>query len=397
MSRYRLAPSPAQEAVLLRHCSDARYVWNLAVEQQGWWRPGRKPAPGYLAQCRQLTTARAENAWLAAGSQMVQQQALLDFDQAMRNFFNGTHRKPTWRKAGRDEGFRIVAVRPAHIRRLNRNAGLVMVPKVGWVRFRLSRPVPEGVKSFRVTRDRAGRWHAAFAHIPGRVAGPGTGEIVGIDRGVKVTLALSDGTTFLAPAPVSFGRVQRQLARATRGSNRRARVKRRLARLQVRNADARKDWTEKTSTTIARRYDRIRIEDLRIRNMTRSAKRTVEEPGRNVRAKAGLNRSILRQNWGMFATRLEYKAAGRVERVNPAYTSQTCSHCKTLDREARESQAVFRCRACGYCGNADVNAARNIAAGHAVNVRGGDRIAGPENREPQRELLLVSSLESLAF
>jgi transposase len=131
----------------------------------------------------------------------------------------------------------------------------------------------------------------------------------------------------------------------------------------------------------------IRMEDLKIRNMTRSAQGTMEAPGRNLAQKAGLNRVILASGWGVFATRLEHKAAGRVERINPAYTSQTCSQCKTIDREARESQAVFRCRACGYCGNADVNAARNIAAGHAVTARGRSPLGERVNRELQLPLL----------
>ena len=126
MSRYRLAPSPVQEAVLREHCAHARYVWNLAVEQQSWWHPGRHSAPGYLEQCRQLTQARAGYAWLRAGSQMVQQQALRDFAQALTSFFAGTHRRPSWRKAGRDEGFRIVAVKPGQVRRLSRKAGEVL-------------------------------------------------------------------------------------------------------------------------------------------------------------------------------------------------------------------------------------------------------------------------------
>jgi putative transposase len=145
MSRFRLLPTPEREQGLLAHCRDARYVWNLAVEQQKHWRPGRK-APGYVEQSAQLTEARAEYAWLRAGSQTVQQQALRDFAQAMRNFFTGTHRHPRWRKAGVHEGFRQVGVKPRHVERLNRRVGRVWVPKVGWVRFRLSRPVPEGVK-----------------------------------------------------------------------------------------------------------------------------------------------------------------------------------------------------------------------------------------------------------
>lgn len=131
-----MVPSPVQEKVLRNHCAHARFVWNLAVEQQSWWRPGRSGAPGYRVQCRQLTVARAEHDWLSAGSHMVQQQALRDFSQAMTNFFAGTHRKPTWRRAGRDEGFRVVSVRPSHVRRVSRGTGLVWVPKAGWVRFR---------------------------------------------------------------------------------------------------------------------------------------------------------------------------------------------------------------------------------------------------------------------
>ena len=394
MSRYRLVPSPAQEAVLREHCGHARYVWNLAVEQHRHWRPGRKSAPRYLEQCRQLTAARAEHTWLAAGSQVVQQQALRDFAQAMANYLGGTHDRPSWRKAGRDEGFRIVAVRPGHVRRLSRRVGEVRVPKAGWVRFRWSRPVPPEVKSYRVTLDRAGRWHIAFAVIPEPIAGPGNGQTVGIDRGVAVSAALSTGELLTAPG-LSARRnkrlrcLQRRLARAKRGSNRRAGVKLTVARLRAREADARKDWAEKASTDIARRFDMIRVEDLRIRSMTLSAKGTAGAPGQNVRQKAGLNREILRSGWGLLARRLEDKAPGRVEKIRPAFTSQRCSACGHVDAESRESQARFVCTACGFADHADVNAARNIAAGHAVTARGGDGVARPVNREPQ--LLLQSA------
>ncbi|MGO9152524.1 helix-turn-helix domain-containing protein [Mycobacterium sp.] len=109
MGRFRLLPSVEQAAVLVEHCRHARFVWNLAVEQQQHWQPGRQP-PRYHEQCAQLTAARTEYDWLAAGSQTVQLQALRDFAQAMRNFFHGTHRRPTWRKAGKHEGFRQVGV-----------------------------------------------------------------------------------------------------------------------------------------------------------------------------------------------------------------------------------------------------------------------------------------------
>ncbi len=397
MSRYRLLPTPAQEAVLRDHCAHARFVWNLAVEQNSHWRPGRKGAPGYLEQCRQLTQARAGHPWLREGSQTVQQQALRDFAQAMAAFFDPGNPagRPSWRKAGRDEGFRIVGRGSQwDVRRVSRKVGQVWVPKAGWVRFRWSRAVPPGAKSYRVAMDRAGRWHIAFAVIPEPIPAPGNGRAVGIDRGVAVSAALSTGEMLHAPRLTGrertrLRRLQRRLARATRGSNGRGRVKCAIARLRARETDRRKDWAEKASTDIARRFDVIRVENLKIMNMTRSAKGARENPGRNVRAKAGLNRGILGSGWGLLVRRLKDKAPGRVEKIKPQYTSQRCSACGQVDRDSRESQAVFRCTACGFAGHADVNAAINIAAGHAVTARGGDGAARPVNREPQ--LLLQSA------
>ena len=398
MSRYRLHPTPAQQAVLRDHCGHARYVWNLAVEQHAHWRPGRRNAPGYLEQCRQLTQARAEYPWLAVGSQTVQQQALRDFARAMAAFFDPGNPagRPSWRKAGRDEGFRITGRRGRQweVRRVSRKIGEVWVPKAGWVRFRWSRAVPPGAKSYRVTMDRAGRWHVAFAVIPDPVPAPGNGQVVGIDRGVAVAAALSTGELLHCPGLTArertrLRRLQRTLARAQRGSKRRGRVRHAMARLRARETDRRKDWAEKASTGIVRRFDVIRVEDLQITNMTRSARGTRGDPGRNVAQKAGLNRGILRSGWGLLVRRLEDKAPGRVEKVKPHYTSQRCSACGQVDRDSRESQAVFRCTACGYACNADVNAAMNIAAGHAVTARGGDGVARPVNREPQ--LLLQSA------
>lgn len=388
MSRYRLRPTAEQSAGLVEHCRHARYVWNLAVEQQRHWRPGLK-APGYNEQSAQLTEARAAYPWLAAGSQTVQQQALRDFAQAMRNFFGGTHRRPSWRKAGVHEGFRQVAVKEHHVDRLNRRFGRVWIPKVGWVRFRWSRPVPEGVKSFRVTRDRAGRWHIAFAHVPEPIAGPADGTIVGIDRGVAVSAALSTGELLHAPGltPGEAKRLkvmQQRLARAQRGSSRRALTKLAIAKLRARETDRRKDWIEKTTTDIARRFETIRIEALDVKAMTRSARGSVDQPGVNVAQKRGLNREISRSGWGLLAARLQHKAFGRVEQVPAAYTSQRCSACGHTASENRKSQAVFECQACTArpC-NADVNAARNIAAGRAVTARGDLATRRSTNREPQ--------------
>jgi putative transposase len=388
VSRYRLTPTAAQEAALLEQCGQARFVWNLALEQWSMWRPGRRsPAPRFVEQARQLTEARAHNDWLRAGSQTVQQQALRDFDQTVTRFFAGTSRRPTWRKAGRHEGFRIVGDQASRVERLSRKWGRVLVPKVGWIKFRLSRPLPKA-KSYRVTRDAAGRWHIAFAVVPDIIPAPGNGKVVGVDRGVAVSAALSTGELLSCPGltPGEKTRLlglQRGFARAQPGSNRRGKIKLAIAKLKTRETDRRKDWVEQTSTKLARHFDTIRVEDLNIPNMTRSARGTADSPGRNVRQKAGLNRGILASGWGRLVERLEHKAAGRVEKVPAAYTSQTCSRCGTRDKKARESQAVFRCRSCGYTANADVNAAINIAAGRAVTARGADAVLSVVKREPQ--------------
>ena len=338
--RFRLYPTLAQKVLLLEACGQARYVWNLGLEQRLMWRRDKGPTPGFNAQSAQLTEARKSEPWLAGGSHTVQQQALRDLDQGWRNFFAGTHRRPTWRKVGQHEGIRIV-----------------------------------GPQALRVSLDRAGRWQIAFAVIPDPVPGPGTGQVVGVDRGVMVAVALSTGA-MSSPAGLALKeaerllRLQRRLARAKRGSNRRVRVKTQIARVKAREGDRRKDWVEKTSTDLARGFDVIRVENLNVKAMTRSARGTLEKPGRNVRAKAGLNRGILKAGWSQLVTQLEDKAPGRVERVNPAYTSQTCNACKHIAAESRESQSRFRCVAFGHQGNADVNAACNIAAGHAVTGRG---------------------------
>ncbi|MGW2044456.1 RNA-guided endonuclease InsQ/TnpB family protein [Streptomyces sp. NPDC001858] len=359
MARFRMYPTGGQEQQMLLHCAHARYVWNLAVEQHAHWRPGRRPAPGFAEQCRQLTEARRGNEWLAAGNADVQQQALKNFATAKNARFTSGFGDPTWRKKFTHEGFRVIGTdrvpechadgsvklnaktgrqvmgRSVVVRKLNRRWAQVKVPGCGWVRFRLSRRgkgarLP-GAKKFRVT-FRNGEWHVAFAVIPDPAETPGTGEVIGIDRGVTVTAALSDGRKLNCPQLTARERAQirkhqRRAARAPRGSERKTAEYAKAAKLKAREANRRKDWCEKTSTMLARAYDVIRFEKLDIRNMTRSAKGTVERPGRGVRQKTGLNRAVLAQGWGLLRQRTGHKAPGRVEDVPAPYTSLRCSAC----------------------------------------------------------------------
>ncbi|MFJ2002052.1 RNA-guided endonuclease InsQ/TnpB family protein [Streptomyces chartreusis] len=395
MSRFRMYPTRAQAEQMLTHCAHARYVWNLAVEQHAHWRRWRKSAPGFAEQCRQLTDARRENEWLGSGNADVQQQALKDFAKARNARFTSGFGEPTWRKKYRHEGFRVIGTgrvpeydadgspklnaktgrqvmgRSVVVLRLNRRWAQVRVPGCGWVRFRLSAQgkgakLPDA-KTFRVT-FRNGQWHIAFAVLPEPAPAPGTGEVIGIDRGVTITAALSDGRMLNCPQLTVKERAQvrkheRRAARARKDNPRKAAEYAKAARLKAREANRRKDWCEKTSTMLARSYDLVRFEKLNIRNMTRSAKGTVEQPGRNVAQKSGLNRSILAQGWGLLRQRTEHKAPGRVEDVPAPYTSLRCSACGWIEKKSRKSQADFECVSCGFTCNADSNAAANVAAG----------------------------------
>ncbi|MEW2075365.1 transposase [Streptomyces sp. NPDC013433] len=417
MSRFRMYPTAAQVERMLLHCAHARYVWNLAVEQHAHWRPGRRSAPGFAEQCRQLTEARRDNGWLAAGNADVQQQASQDFAKAKNARFASGSGEPTWRKRHVHEGFRVIGTdrvpefevdgspklnargrqvmgRSVVVQKLNRRWARVKVPGCGWVRFRLTRAELPQAKTFRVT-FRNGRWHIAFATVPNPIPAPGTGEVIGIDRGVKITAALSDGRKLNCPQLTVKERArirkhQRRATRAPKGSEAKAAEHAKVARLKARETDRRKDWCEKTSTMLARTCRLIRFEKLNITTMTRSAKGTVEQPGRNVRQKAGLNRGILAQGWGLLRRRTGEKAPGRVEDVPAPYTSLRCSACGWIAKDSRKSQAEFVCASCGFTCNADENAAVNVAAGQGGIPRprrtaGAGGVTAATNRSSTRE------------
>ncbi|MDA8271484.1 MAG: transposase, partial [Actinomycetota bacterium] len=289
----------------------------------------------------------------------------------------------------------------------NRKWGEVLVPKAGWIRFRLSRSWPEieVSSSARVTLDRSNRWHVSFTQPQPALQREPTGTAVGLDMGVHTSVATSNGVHLHMPKLLNPGeaqrkrRLQRKLARQKKGSNRRARTKHSIAKLSTREADRRRDWIEKTTTTLVHDYDLIAVEDLRVKDMIRSARGTVENPGKNVRWKAGLHRLIQGQAWSLFRKRLSDKAARAISpvvvvAVPPEDTSYTCLQCENVSKKNRKSQAVFKCITCGYEANADINAAQTIlAAGLAVAGRGGTPHAksamtdhsGPVKRQPLEE------------
>lgn len=180
--KQRLNPESGQVPVLVKHAAHARFVWNLALEQANCYRREQGPTPNTAVRMRQLTEAREASEWLRLGSAAVQQAALRDFDQAMKNWWGHTHRRPTWRKASRHNSF---VVRDLTVARINRKWATVLIPKLGHVRFRLTRPFTDvaAASSARVSVDRSGRWWVSFTCPPPTFARTPTGKSVGVDRG----------------------------------------------------------------------------------------------------------------------------------------------------------------------------------------------------------------------
>ncbi|MEU8274550.1 RNA-guided endonuclease InsQ/TnpB family protein [Microbispora bryophytorum] len=237
-----------------------------------------------------------------------------------------------------------------------------------------------------------GRWYVSFRVEDGLAEStPNGGPPVGVDRGVQVAVATSDGwmrdRRFITPGEAArLKRLQQQLARRRKGSNRRAATKAKIGMLNARIRNRRTDFVAWTADRLTRSHELVIVEDLKVTNMTVSAKGAREAPGSRVRQKAGLNRAILAKGWGGLLTTIEHKArynGSRIVRVPAAYTSQCCSACGRVDAKSRESQAVFVCTSCAYTGNVDVNAAKNIlAAGLAVTGRGDLAFGRSVKRQP---------------
>ncbi|MFD4428932.1 RNA-guided endonuclease InsQ/TnpB family protein [Nocardia sp. NPDC058497] len=387
--KYQLAFTPEQAAFAETIGGICRSVWNTGLEQRREYRR-RDAWINYHEQASQLADAKTDHGWLKAAPSQVLQQALMDLDRACRE--HGAFRV-RWRSERRWlPSFRFPAGKQITVERLGKRWGRCKLPKLGWVRFRWSRALGGTVRSATVSRD-GQHWYVAFLVNDDHTAPEqhASTTAVGVDRGVTVAVACSDGTLrdrqFRSPAEAHRYRLlQKQLARRKKGSANRGKTVAAMRRIKRRERDRRKDFVSWTANRLATRHALVAIEDLKIRNMTASARGTVEQPGSNVKQKAGLNRSILDKGWHMFESALVGIArytGTTIVKVPAAYTSQRCSACRTVDPESRESQAVFRCTTCGHTENADVNAAKNILAdGLSVSACGDLGVTRSVKQEP---------------
>ncbi|WP_454737712.1 RNA-guided endonuclease InsQ/TnpB family protein [Cupriavidus necator] len=376
--KFELMPTGEQQRNMRRFAGSCRFVFNKALAlQKAHYEQGEKKL-GYAGLCKLLTVWRnsIDTAWLADAPVHPLQQKLKDLERAYTNFFAKRAAFPRFKKKGQQDSFRYPA--PKQIK-LDQANSRIFLPKLGWIRYRNSRNILGAVKNVTVSQT-CGRWFISIQterEVEQPV--PQATSAIGIDVGVARFATFSDGT-FLVPLN-SFKRhearlrkAQRAMSRKVKFSNNWKKAKTKIQRLHARIGNARRDYLHKATTTISKSHAMVCIEDLQVRSMSKSATGTADAPGRSVRAKSGLNKSILDQGWFEFRRQLEYKLAwtgGWLIAVPPQNTSRMCPACGHVSPSNRQTQAQFACVACGHSDHADVIGAINILArGHRVAACG---------------------------
>jgi putative transposase len=375
--KYELRPDGQQQRLMRRFAGSCRFVFNKGLAlQKARYKQGEKKL-SYAGLCKELTQWKLDSAttWLADTPSQALQQSLKDLDRAYTNFFAKRAEFPRFKKKGVSDRFRY----PQGCK-LDQGNSRIFLPKMGWIRYRNSRVVLGTVKNVTVSQS-GDRWYVSIQTDREVVAPIPKGDAIGIDLGVARFAAFDrplpafEGEDHLKPLnsfkkhQARLRKAQRAMSRKTKFSNNWMKAKARVQRIHSQIGNARRDHLHKATTLISQNHAMVCIEDLKVRNMSKSAAGTLDQPGRNVRAKSGLNRSILDQGWFEFRRQLDYKLqwhGGWLVAVPPRNTSRTCPACGHVAAENRRTQALFHCMECGFEHNADTVGAINILrAGHA--------------------------------
>ena len=393
--RYRVLPGTRAKARHLNRLAGAcRYVWNVTLDDQQILHDTARmfgasaPSPTFFTLGKAFTQLRRSNGheWLKELPFAIVRYTLKRQADAWQRFFKQQGGRPRFKGRGSGMGFTV----PGNVRIRN---GRIAVPRMGdfLLRRRGGNPHPDGVPKQAVFKLEGGKWFCTVFYEVSAVAREDDGAAIGVDRNVG-QCALSIGEIIRMPdlsrLEARRRRYQRRMARQAKGGGRRRRTRGKLSRTCRRIAGVRSNWCHQASRRIADAAHTAVVEDLNVKGMTSSAKGTRDAPGKNVKAKSGLNRAILSSGWGALEWNLDYKA-GRVVRVNPAHTSQTCHRCGAIDPSSRVDQSTFRCQACGHAANADVNAALNIRRQGLAQLDGEGRgcsKARPATRQTGGEL-----------
>lgn len=375
-----------------------RFVFNkgLAIQKENY-EAGNKFI-GYVAMANQLTQWRnsVETPWLKEAPCHPLQHALKDLDRAYKNFFAKRAQFPRFKKRGTGSSFRYPDSKQI---KLDQPNSRIFLPKLGWIRYRKSREIMGELCNVTVTHN-GSKWFVSVQTE--RQENPPKQTVttaVGIDVGIARFATLSDGH-YVAPLnsfkkhQERLRRYQQRMARKIKFSNNWKKAKAKVQKVHIGIANARKDFLHKTTTAISKNHALVCIEDLQVKSMLKTAAGTKEQPGKQVRQKSNLNRSILDQGWGIFRSQLEYKLGwngGLLFAVPPENTSRTCPNCDHISDHNRKTQSQFLCVCCGYKNNADIVGAINILErGHRLLACGEMVHLGRSKKQEPAEVESVS-------
>jgi IS605 OrfB family transposase len=387
--KYRLKTTPEIEEKLFQQAGCCRFVWNKALAFNLEALENNQPIRWYQENAFWLTFWKKtdELAFLKTCDSQALQQTLKNLDKAFKDAFDKKQplkRIPKFKRKGQGDSFR-------YPQRFKFENNRVYLPKIGWVRYYNSRSL-EGTPKNVTASYQSGNWYISV-QVEQEVDTPKhkSTTAIGVDMGIARFATYSDNT-FVEPLNSfkslqdKLAKEQRKLVKKTKFSANWKKQKQKISAIHSKIANCRKDFLHKESTKLSKNHALIVMEDLKIRNMSSSAKGDIDTPGRNVKAKSGLNRSILDQGWFEFRRQLEYKQqwnGGELLAVDPKHTSQTCPCCQHKHKDNRQTQSGFECVECGYSENADVVGALNILArGHRVLACGEDALATSVKQEP---------------
>lgn len=362
--KFALQPNGEQQRNMRRFAGSCRFVFNKALALQQERREQGEKNLSYAGLCKVLTEwkAQPETIWLKETHSQPLQQTLKDLERAYVNFFEKRADFPRFKKKGMGDSFRF----PQGCK-LEQTNSRIFLPKLGWLRYRNSRPVLGDVCTVTVSQS-GGKWFVSIQTRREVETGQPQGGIVGLDMGIARFATLSDGSHYdplnsFRKHQQRLKRYQRRMARKVKFSANWKKAKAKVTQVHIDIGNARKDYLHKASTIISQNHAIVCIEDLQIRNMSKSSKGNVEQHGKKVAQKSGLNRSILDQGWGEFRRQLDYKLAwrgGHLIAVPPHNTSRRCPCCGHVSAANRQTQARFECVECGYENNADYVGAINV-------------------------------------
>lgn len=389
-----LPTSRAKAKKMFRVAGACRFVWNhfrnknLDDYQKFKKGNGDRPSISHFSLGVEFTKLRYQTDWLRGLPANPVKYTLKYLADALKQAIQGNKGFPKPHSRNRHApSFTLPDTANFRIKKLDKKYSLLRIPLIGWVKLtrKGGNLWENGVPKQVVLRHDGRRWRAFVFYEVEAEQGSDDGKFLGVDMNVR-QVATSDGCFYFLPdlkkKEARRKRYQRRMARQVKGSNRRKHTKKKLAKVSRKIANIRKNWIHKTTKEIAGKCGTVIVEDLKVKNMTASARGTIENPGKNVKQKAGLNRAMQDTAFGEIKRNLEYKC-GRLIEVHPAYTSQTCSKCGYTDKENRKTQSRFRCVCCSFTSNADTNAAVNIRRLGLARLHGeGTGIStAPTNRE----------------